>query len=128
MIFQRKKLALNRAIVLLEKLEREHKLLDYFSSSIPDKREPLLTTHTVNKMLKQRIFMLMQGYEDANDVYHLQNDPLYKDILEGDLASQPTISRFENSLNKRAIFDLCYAWIARYVSSLEGRKKMTSLG
>ena len=39
------------------------------------------------------VFMLMQGYEDANDVFHLQHDPLCRNILEGDLASQPTISR-----------------------------------
>ncbi len=67
----------------------------------------------------------MQGYEDGNDVFHLQHDPLYKDILEGDLASQPTISRFENSLNKRSIFELCYAWVDRYVSTLKGRKAIT---
>jgi hypothetical protein len=42
--------------------------------------------------------MMMLGYEDANDVTHLQHDPLFKDVLQGDLASQPTISRFENSL------------------------------
>ena len=64
----------------------------------------------------------MQGYQDANDVFHLQHEPLYKDILERDLASQPTISRFENSLDKHSIFALCYAWIDRYVCSLQGRK------
>ena len=64
----------------------------------------------------------MQGYQDANDVFHLQHDPLYKDILEADLASQPSISRFENSLDKHSIFALCYAWIDRYVCSLQGRK------
>ena len=64
----------------------------------------------------------MQGYQDANGVFHLQHEPLYKDILEGDLASQPTISRFENSLDKHSIFALCYAWIDRYVCSLKGRK------
>ena len=67
----------------------------------------------------------MQGYEDANDVSHLKNDPLYKDILEGNLASQPTISRFENSLDKHSIFNLCYAWIDRYVLSLKGRSSIT---
>ena len=67
----------------------------------------------------------MQGYEDANDVFHLQHDPLYKDILEGDLASQPTISRFENSLSKQSIFELCYAWINRYVATLKSRKSIT---
>ena len=43
--------------------------------------------------------MLMKGYEDANDVFHLQHDPLCKDSLEGYLASQLTISRFENRLD-----------------------------
>ncbi|BAV94644.1 hypothetical protein JBKA6_1464 [Ichthyobacterium seriolicida] len=46
----------------------------------------------------------MLGYEDANDVNHLHNDPLFKDVLQGDLASQPTISRFENSFDKQAVF------------------------
>ncbi len=59
--FSAEEISSDRAIVLLEKIEREHKLLVYFSSSIPDKRNPLLTTHTVNKMLKQRVFMFMQG-------------------------------------------------------------------
>ena len=43
-------------------------------------------------------------------------------LLEGDLASQPTISRFENSLDKHAIFELSNAWVDHYVSSLVGRK------
>ncbi len=41
------------------------------------------------------------------------------------MASQPTISRFENSLNKETIFKLSYAWIDRYVSSLKGRDEIT---
>ena len=120
--FSAEEISSDGAIVLLEKIEREHKLLRYYSSYIPDHRHPLLITHTIEKLLKQRVYMLMQGYQDANDVFHLQHDPLYKDILEGDLASQPTISRFENSLDKHSIFELCYAWIDRYVCSLKGRK------
>lgn len=123
--FSAEEISSDGAVVLLEKIERQHKLLRYFSSFIPDHRDPLLITHSIEKLLKQRVYMLMQGYEDANDVFHLKHDPLYKDILEGDLASQPTISRFENSLNKHSIFDLCYAWIDRYVSSLAGRTHIT---
>jgi hypothetical protein len=69
--------------------------------------------------------MLMQGYEDANDVAHLQHDPLYKNIMEGDLASLPTISWFENSLDEHSIFALCHGWIDRYVSSLKGHSSIT---
>ena len=120
--FSAEEISSDGAVVLVEKIEREHKLLRYYSSYIPDHRPPLLITHTLEKLLKQRVYMLMQGYQDANDVFHLQHEPLYKDILEGDLASQPTISRFENSLDKHSIFALCYAWIDRYVCSLTGRK------
>ena len=123
--FSAEEISSDGAIILLEKLERKEKLIDYFSKYLPDNRDPLRIKHSRYKLLKQRVFMLMQGYEDTNDVFHLQHDPLYKDILDGDLASQPTLSRFENSLNKQSIFDLCYAWIDRYVSTLDGRKSIT---
>ncbi|MCG8340290.1 MAG: transposase, partial [Cytophagales bacterium] len=89
------------AVVLLEKLERKHKLISYFSEHMTDRRHPLRIIHSMEKLLKQRVFTLMQGYEDTNDVAHLKNDPLFEDILDGEMASQPTLSRFENSLGKR---------------------------
>ena len=112
------------SVLLLEKLEREHKLLRYFSRVIPDNRDPLRTTHNVDKLLKQRVYTLMQGYEDTNDVNYLKNDPLYKDILVGDMASQPTMSRFENRMDKSSIFTMCYAWVDRYVSTLKNRNRI----
>lgn len=66
----------------------------------------------------------MQGYEDCNDVHHLKHDPLFEDVLGGEMASQPTLSRFENSIDKKTIFNLCYAWLDRYVKSLKGRKRI----
>ena len=112
------------AILLLEKLERQHSLLSYFSKVIPDARHPLRTVHYIEKLVKQRVYSIMQGYQDGNDVQYLQNDPLFKDILEGELASQPTVSRFENSIGKATVFALCYAWVDRYVSTLKGRKRI----
>ena len=105
-------------------MERESKLLKSFSSVIPDVRDSERIMHDNYKLLKQRVFMLMQGYEDCNDVIHLKNDPILKDILGGNLASQPTLSRFENSVDKKTIFKLSYEWIDRYVDSLSGRKEV----
>ncbi|WP_262490693.1 transposase [Ichthyobacterium seriolicida] len=34
------------------------------------------------------------------------------------------MSRFENSLNKQAIFKLCNAWLYKYISSLSARKRI----
>lgn len=120
--FSAEEISSDGAVLLLEKLERKHGLLGYFSQYIPDSRDPFRTVHSIEKLLKQRVFTMMQGYEDANDVTYLKNDPLYQDILDGEMASQPTMSRFENSMDKHSIFDLCYAWIDRYVSTLKGRK------
>ncbi len=124
MDFSAEEISSDGGVLLLEKIERESNLLKDFSQFIPDNRLAPLVKHSREKQLKQRVFLLLQGYEDANDVEHLCHDPLCKDILEGDLASQPTISRFENSLSKRSIFDLCYAWIDRYVDSIAGRKSI----
>lgn len=112
------------AVVLLEKLERNHCFISRFSRHIPDKREAGKVEHSVEKLLKQRVFTLMQGYEDCNDVEYLTNDPLFKDVLGGDMASQPTLSRFENSVNKQAMFALCESWVDRYVDSLAGRSNI----
>lgn len=112
------------AVVIMEILERKHKLIKYFSKHLSDKRHPSYTKHSVEKMLKQRVFMLMSGYEDTNDVEHLKKDPLYQDVLAGQLVSQPTLSRFENSVDKHAVFALCNSWLDRYVGSLEGRRSI----
>jgi Transposase DDE domain group 1 len=55
------------------------------------------------EMLRQRLFGILAGYEDCNDHDTLRDDPALKmvaDRLPEDdaLASQPTLSRFENSV------------------------------
>lgn len=57
--------------------------------------------HSLLSMLRQRIFGILAGYEDCNDHDTLRDDPVFKliaDRLPQDkaLASQPTLSRFEN--------------------------------
>ena len=105
--FSSEEISSDGSVILLEKLERKHKIIRYFSKFIPDSRDPLRITHSLEKLLKQRVFTLMQGYEDTNDVQYLKNDPLLQDVLDGELASQPTLSRFENSLDKASIFAFC---------------------
>jgi len=122
--FSASEISSDGSLILLEKIEREHKLINKFGKYLPDLRNPNLVTYSREAQLKQRVFMMMLGYEDANDVTHLQHDPLFKDVLQGDLASQPTISRFENSLDKHSIFKFSNAWIDHYVSTLQGRERI----
>jgi hypothetical protein len=56
---------------------------------------------TLEAMLRQRLFGIVAGYEDCNDHDTLRSDPVFKLIAgrlpDGNaLASQPTLSRFEN--------------------------------
>ena len=59
--------------------------------------------HAIDEMVSQRLFGIIAGYEDCNDHDDLRGDPVFK-ILAGrqptddELASQPTLSRFENSI------------------------------
>jgi hypothetical protein len=57
--------------------------------------------HSLLSMLRQRMFGILAGYEDCNDHDTLRNDPIFKIVAgklpeDDSLASQPTLSRFEN--------------------------------
>jgi DNA-binding transcriptional MerR regulator len=112
-------------VLLCEKIEREHRILADFSTHLPVKRSPYTTQYQLLDMLKQRIYLMMQGYEDCNDEQKLRNDPVISTVIGNDLCSQPTLSRFENSISKQTIFSLSYWFIERYVSSItEDRKQI----
>ena len=60
-------------------------------------------------MARARIYGILADYADQNDHDVLRSDPIFKLIcgrsIEGkDLASQPTLSRFENAI-RRAVTD-----------------------
>ena len=67
-----------------------------------DPRDPRRIDFTLHDLLKQRVLPIAAGYEDANDANTLRHDPIFKVLLGRlpesgpPLASQPTISRFEN--------------------------------
>lgn len=58
----------------------------------------------MRELLAQRIFAIACGYPDANDAVRLSSDTMHKMLLDRDpatgrdLASQPTLSRFENAV------------------------------
>ncbi|MHC4917312.1 MAG: IS1380 family transposase [Planctomycetota bacterium] len=88
---------------LLAVRELEEKLgwLAEAASLIADPRRPDRTQLSVLEMLRQRVFGLIAGYEDQNDHDRMRTDPVLKLACDRGpkqdaLASQPTLSRFEN--------------------------------
>lgn len=77
-------------------------LTERFGAALQDTRcgEVL---HSNLSMVRQRIFGILADYEDQNDHDCLRSDPVFKLICDRlpntyDLASQPTLSRFENAV------------------------------
>ena len=79
------------------------------ASALTDRRHPAKIRHTVTDLLRERIYAIAQGYEDANDLDRLKEDPALK-LACGRLpqsgqalASQPTLSRQENAATVREL-------------------------
>lgn len=111
------------AIFLTEKIERTYSIIDKFCKSLPDNRNQSYVSHSILDMVKQRVYMMVQGYEDCNDETYLRNDPVVNTIFSNGLASQPTLSRFENSLARRDIYSISMDFIDNYVSSIDSKRK-----
>lgn len=74
-----------------------------FAAALEDTRDPAWTRQSVLSMVRQRIYGVLADYEDQNDHDELRSDPVFKLIADRlpngpDLASQPTLSRFENAV------------------------------
>ena len=67
--------------------------------------------HSALSMLRQRLYGILADYEDCNDHDDLREDPVFKLIAgrrpeDEALASQPTLSRFENGIAIAALHQL----------------------
>ena len=96
--------------LLLKAADRSLGLLDDLSSCLRDQRQAGKVDHSLRELLAQRVFSIACGYPDANDSARLAGDPIHKllldrDPVEGnDLASQPTLSRFENGVGIKELY------------------------
>jgi hypothetical protein len=77
--------------------------------------------HSLVALVRQRVFQIACGYEDQDDADTLRSDPLLKvacgrlPASEADLASQPTLSRLENAVDRRAVERLAEALVDLYI-------------
>ena len=62
--------------LLLRELERKRAILGRFAACFVDYRDPKLIEHTVEELIKQRVYGLALGYEDLNDHDQLREDAL----------------------------------------------------
>lgn len=85
-------------LLLLGKIEQHHGIIRKLVSCFIDHREISLVKHSLESLLTQRIFGLVQGYEDLVDHDSLREDPLFQYVCgtpNQRLAGKSTLNRLE---------------------------------
>jgi len=99
---------------------------------IPEWRQRHLQ-HSLETLVRQRVFQIACGYADQNDAATLRQDPLLKLVCgrrpdgDPDLASQPTLSRLEHALDWRSWVRLALALVAVYLAERERAGRPTRI-
>jgi hypothetical protein len=75
-------------------------------------------------MVRARVYGILAGYEDQNDHDTLRADPVFKLIADRspedhDLASQPTLSRFENAISIKSLKRLRDVFLDQFIASFD---------
>jgi hypothetical protein len=114
----------NAGLLVLRESERKLGVCQRLAAAMPDRRDPNRIQHSMREMLMARVSAIACGYEDANDLDRLRHDPLMKLAVgrcpeSGEpLASQPTISRLENSPSKIEAARLALAMIDQFCATV----------
>ena len=118
--------------ILLQACDRRLGLTDALIGSIDDRRQSGKIRHAIGDLVRQRLYAIGCGYPDGNDASRLGSDPIQKllcdrDPVQGEeLASQPTLSRFENSVGRADLYRMGVALadtvIERHRRRLKGSK------
>ncbi len=111
-------------LLLIRELDEQIGLTARFAAALEDTRDPSWR-HSLLSMVRQRIYGLLADYEDQNDHDELRSDAVFKLIADRlpdgpDLASQPTLSRFENAVTIRDLFRLREALLAQFLDAFDG--------
>ena len=98
-------------LLLVREFDERIGLSERFTKLIPDPRDPRFILHDQDVLIRQRLYQVVAGYEDANDATLLRRDPIFKAIAgrcpeDLDMGSQPTFSRLENRIRPGTLEDL----------------------
>lgn len=110
--------------LLLRGIDRQIGLTERLAAAMQDKRHQSYVDHQLRDLLAQRIYQIASGYADGNDANSLRHDPLFKLSVERpplepaqDLASAPTFSRLEHSVDRKDLYRLTRVLVDHCIAS-----------
>lgn len=103
----------------LRAFDQRHHLTRDWAALLSDPREDERVRHDSLELLRQRIYQIVAGYEDANDADRLRHDPTLQIVADQKLGealgSQPTLSRWENTPSARDLVQLNDALVDQFI-------------
>lgn len=69
-------------LLLLREVDRRLKPTERVAAVLDDPRDPDLITHPLLDLIRQRVYAMMQSYEDLNDHAQLRDDALLQSVLD----------------------------------------------
>ena len=127
------RLSSDGGLVLLNDPDDQIGLTRDLAAVLRDPRDPRRVNFTLHDLRKQRVLHIAAGYEDANDANTLRHDPIFKLLLGrlpesgAPLASQPTISRFENRVSRTELYRLAKVFVHQFIASYDRAPKLSVL-
>lgn len=115
-------LSSDAGLLIIRQFDDQIGLTERFAAALDDRRDPTLARQSSLGMVRQRIYGILADYEDQNDHDTLRSDPVFKLIADRlpddrDLASQPTLSRFENAVSIADLWRLRDALVDQFIAS-----------
>lgn len=127
-VFDGERLSSDGGGALLRAIDRKLRLTTRLAQHLVDDRAADRVLHTRQELLDQRVFGIAMGYEDQNDAARIGTDPVMKGLIGrgpvrgANLASQPTLSRFENAASARELVAMMRELEDVAVERLEARR------
>ena len=121
-VFDEPDLSSDGGTLLLREAAEANGIVAAMARVLRDSRSQAHVKHTHHELIMQRVLQICQGYEDANDCDVLREDSAFR-VAVGrrpdaePLASQPTMSRLENSIGRRDLLRLFYAVVDTFIDS-----------
>jgi hypothetical protein len=97
----------NGGLILISELDRQLRLSQRLSDCFTDQRDQRYVTHSLKDLVTQRLYGLVQGYEDLNDHDDLRFDGMFEIAIGklersrgqgAALAGKSTLNRLEQSM------------------------------
>ena len=117
-------------LMLIAEIDRQHGVTARIAEGLSDRREEKKIQQPLVDMVRQRVYQILAGYEDCNDAAQMAGDAVLKLAVnrcpesDRDLASQPTLSRFENAVSRTDLYRASAALVELFIAQTRAPQRI----